>query len=124
MEQLLLHLVGDYVLQTDWMAVNKVKRWFPALVHALVYSGLFLLFRPSWSAFAAIAGTHFIIDRYRVARYVVFVKNRIGGSLKPWSECSVTGYHHSMPIWMATWLVIITDNTMHLVINYSALKWL
>ena len=25
MEQLILHLTGDYLLQSDWMALNKIK---------------------------------------------------------------------------------------------------
>ncbi len=32
-ESLLAHLVGDYLIQSDWMATEKVKRWWPAIVH-------------------------------------------------------------------------------------------
>ena len=37
-EQLLAHLVGDYVLQTDHMAVRKTKSFAVACWHAFVYS--------------------------------------------------------------------------------------
>ena len=37
-ELLLGHLVGDFFLQNDWMALNKHKRALPAIVHCLVYS--------------------------------------------------------------------------------------
>lgn len=43
MLQLLLgHLVGDYLLQTSWMAVNKSKKtlqgWMAAIVHSVIYT--------------------------------------------------------------------------------------
>lgn len=77
MEQLILHLVGDYVTQSDWMASQKTTRYLPAFVHATVYSLPFLLLRLSWIAFAIILGTHFLIDRFRLAKYVVWAKNFI-----------------------------------------------
>ena len=43
MEQLLCHLVADYWLQNDWMATNKKKKWFPAIVHGFIYTLPFLL---------------------------------------------------------------------------------
>jgi len=43
MEQLILHLTGDYLLQSDWMALNKIKSNRAAATHALVYSLPFLL---------------------------------------------------------------------------------
>lgn len=138
MEQLILHLFGDYILQTDWMATEKVKRNFAALVHAVVYSLPFLLLQPSLAAFMVILWTHFFIDRFRLARYVVFAKNWITG----WehvdtgyhdgywrnkfdkSALETGGYHNSMPPFMWVWLLIITDNTLHLACNYLALRYL
>ena len=35
MSWLLAHLVGDYVVQSDWMALNKTARWSPAIAHAV-----------------------------------------------------------------------------------------
>src|SRR5688572_29253380 len=75
MIQLLLHLLGDYVLQSHWMAQNKGKCSYAAAAHAITYSLPFLLLRPSWLAFAVILITHFLIDRYRLARSVVWFKN-------------------------------------------------
>lgn len=49
MIQLILHLVGDYITQTDWMAKNKTKNSFAAGSHALIYSLPFLLLKPSWT---------------------------------------------------------------------------
>ncbi|WP_205679869.1 DUF3307 domain-containing protein [Paenarthrobacter ureafaciens] len=30
---LLAHLIGDYLIQSDWMASEKTKRWWPAIAH-------------------------------------------------------------------------------------------
>jgi hypothetical protein len=123
MEQLLLHLIGDYLTQTNWMATEKTKAQAPAMAHAIVYSLPFLLLGPSITAFCVIWWTHFFIDHYRLARYVVFAKNWITQPLR-WADCSATGYHKDTPPWLAFWLLIIADNTLHLCINYAALRWL
>ncbi len=151
MIQLLLHLIGDYLTQSHWMAENKTKRSWPALVHAVIYSLPFLILKPSLAAFAVILGTHFLIDRFRLARFVVWAKNC---ALNPnsfkhgwptglmicgfadeherdshhaslqWSNCSPTGYPSEVPAWLSVWLLIAADNVLHLAINYSALRWL
>lgn len=137
-DQLVAHAVGDYILQSDWMATEKTKKNIAGLVHVLTYTlpFLFLTFNPI--ALALIAGTHFIIDRWRLARYVCWIKNWVaipewseegyGGSFplwnkvnKPWKECVATGYTPDKPPWLAVWLLIITDNTMHVLCNGLAL---
>ena len=153
-DQLVLHALGDYVIQSDWMANNKTKKSVACLAHAVSYTLPFLFVTTSWKALAIIAGTHFIIDRWRLARYICWLKNffqprfawarpcecdpeeKCGpacGSPRaliswvrnyPWSECSTTGYHTSTPIWMTTWLLIIADNVLHVICNGLALSYL
>lgn len=74
-DQIIIHAIGDYILQSDWMASEKTKRWWPALCHAFVYSLGFLVLGVTWRAWLVIFGTHYSIDRYRLARYVVWGKN-------------------------------------------------
>lgn len=144
MEQLLLHLLGDYVTQSDWMAQNKTSKYLPAVVHATVYTLPFILLTRSPAALFVMWLTHFLIDRFRLARYVCFVKNLIFAPISEhserhvnsvgdvhyipkkyfWSECKATGYHPDTPIWLATGLMIIADNFMHLTINYLCLRYL
>lgn len=128
MIQLILHLIGDYVTQSDWMAVNKRTSSKAAFVHAFVYSVPFAVLlwftSKSGAALAVILGTHFLIDRFGLARYVVFAKNFMGAPWPVWSNCSVTGYPSERPAWLAVWLLIAADNTIHLAINYVALRWL
>ncbi|MBP9757931.1 MAG: DUF3307 domain-containing protein [Candidatus Pacebacteria bacterium] len=127
MLQLIAHLIGDYMLQSGWMANNKTKRHVPALVHALVYFlPFYVIFRPSLAAAVVMIGTHFVIDRYRLARYVAFSKEFIAppSNWPKWRDCSETGFHKDTPAFLAVWLMIIIDNAMHLVINALALAYL
>jgi len=127
MPQLICHLLGDYVVQNHWMATNKVRAWWPAIVHAAVYSLVFLLWlQPSWQAMAVIFGTHAVIDRYRLAGYWV---RFYGIGCESWfqrydrEKCRGKAPEPAPPF-LAVWLLIIVDNTFHLAINYAALRYL
>ena len=141
MLQLLLHLTGDYLLQSDQMSAHKRSSSAWAGFHAVIYALPFLLLQPSWSAWSMICGTHFLIDRFGLARYVVWAKNLVLG-LWPmwllnrgaveeqsrrrlaWANCAATGYPADVEPWLASMLLIVVDNTLHLLINYSSLTWL
>jgi hypothetical protein len=136
MLQLILHLFGDYVTQSDWMAQNKTKESYPALIHSLIYGVPFAMlafYAPHPDlAMCIIIGSHFFIDRYGLARYLVFAKNyflsprqswKVLGIQKAWIVCRKTGYPMEEPGWLFVWLLIVVDNTLHLAINYVALKW-
>ena len=41
----------------------------------------------------------------------------------PLADCP-TGYAADKPPWLTVWLLIIADNTMHVLINGAALEWL
>ena len=121
--QLLAHAVGDYILQSDWMANKKTKSDAAAAAHVATYCLPFLLFRPSAKALAVIAGTHFLIDRYRLARHVTWAKNWIAPPGQD-HEHTPTGYPADRPAWLTTWLLFIADNILHVAINGAALRWL
>jgi hypothetical protein len=123
----LAHLVGDYLIQSHWMACEKTKRWWPAVVHGVTYTLPFLLVTRSPWALLVIGGTHIVIDRFRLARHVVWVKNLAapaGKFRRPWSECSATGYPADTPPGLAFALMIVADNTIHLLLNVAAVVWL
>jgi hypothetical protein len=105
------------------MATEKTKRTVAAVTHVATYGLPFLLFKPSLAAYAAIVVSHFVIDRWRLARYVVWAKNWMGPN-KPWSECVLTGYPGERPAFMAVWLLIIADNILHVICNGLALAFL
>lgn len=123
-DQLFCHAIGDYVLQSDWMATEKTKRSVAALCHVLTYMLPFLFLRPSLAALAFIVSTHFVIDRWRLARYVCWLKNRPWPGALPWKDCTLTGYPPDRPPWLAFWLLIIADNLMHVACNALALSYL
>lgn len=122
---LILHLIGDYVLQTDRMAKEKVNKSTMAILHAFIYSIPFYIFIDlSVIAFLTIFITHAIIDRYRLARFVIYFKNKVHDRSLKWVDCNETGFHKDRPVWLTVWLLIITDNTLHLTINYLAVIYL
>ena len=74
-DQIVAHLVGDYLLQSDWMANEKTKKSLAALAHAVSYTVPFLCLTLKWQALVFVCVTHFVIDRWRLARYVCWLKN-------------------------------------------------
>ncbi len=141
---LVAHLVGDYLLQSDWMASEKTKKSTACLAHVATYILPFVFVTQSLMALALIGGTHFVIDRFRLARFVCWAKNFLSpNSMKmvavkepiermvampewwhPWADCSATGYHKDRPLFLSLWLMIIADNTMHLICNGLAITLL
>lgn len=120
-DALVAHGVGDYLAQSHWMAQEKTKAHAPAVLHALTYTVPFLVLTRSPWRLTAIAGSHFLVDRYRLARYVVWAKNQMapidyrpgkGDMAGAW-----TGYPADTPPWLAIWLVIIADNIIHIILN-------
>lgn len=62
------HLVGDYVLQSDFIAKTKGYNWYHLFVHCALYClPFYLVFGLNWQL-AFIFVTHIIIDPLK-ARY-------------------------------------------------------
>lgn len=131
-DQLVAHAVGDYILQSDWMADNKTKSHVAAAIHAITYTLPFLFITWSPAALAVICGTHFVIDRWRLARFIVWFKNvpvvwlpGTDGKYYAWAwkPITATGYGESKPPFLAIWLLIIADNILHVVCNAVALHY-
>jgi len=147
MEQLLVHLFGDYIAQNDYLALNKSKNSWICLIHVLIYTACFLILTLSWKALFVIGITHFILDRWHfIIRRLIWFKNHLGPGLKyvPYTKCQGTGYYDNLLNeitdkfftaeeingytprlnYITLWLYIITDNFFHLTINFFALKYL
>lgn len=118
MIQLLFHAWGDYITQNDWMATNKInnnlKGWLAAFIHVTIYSLPFLLIG-SYTAVFVIWITHFFIDKFRLAKYLIQLKN--------WTFTK-TGFPEGTPAFLTVWILIIVDNILHITINYLSLKYL
>lgn len=59
---ILCHLVGDYVLQVDFIAKTKGNNWYHLLVHCFLYVlPFYICFGFDWKLMVLLA-THIIID--------------------------------------------------------------
>jgi hypothetical protein len=114
MEQLLCHLVGDYVFQTNWMAHNKSKKTAVATLHAFLYVLPFRLITPSPLALFIIFSTHLLIDRFNLALHFMRLRN--------WCRTD-NGFPPETPAYLSNLITIIIDNSFHLIINYFAIKY-
>lgn len=144
MLQLILHGIGDYFIQTDTWALNKKNKglfgFVCCLKHCLTYSLPFLLIG-SWQAVAVIFITHFAIDRTHWLEYALAWKNGVykiklrtfevidgvEKTITPYSkklDISNFGFGLRRPQFITIWLYIITDNLLHIICNYIALKYL
>ncbi|HLF91585.1 MAG TPA: DUF3307 domain-containing protein [Anaerolineales bacterium] len=63
MNPFIAHLVGDFLLQNEWMAMNKRKSSFVCLMHVLVYMLPLFLTHLNWWQLLLIGATHFLQDR-------------------------------------------------------------
>ncbi len=123
-DQIVAHFVGDFILQSDWMAREKFGNSFACLVHVIAYTLPFLLITLSPEALLVIAGTHFLIDRWRLPRFLIWLKNLPFPGRRPFSECARTGFPPDTPDDLARLLYIIIDGTCHVLINGAAIYYL
>ena len=134
MEQLLCHCFADYWLQNNWMALNKKKHFWIALVHAFIYTIPFLLLTRSWLALSVICLTHAVIDhtdivcRLNQIKNWDFEKHKIQVEiLSPFNLVRYSDFfdgYTDRPLFIRVWLIIIQDNILHLIINYLSIKYL
>lgn len=96
------HLVGDFLIQNDWMAQNKKKSWWPCTAHVLTYMIPFLFCGMAWWQLGLIAVQHYAIDRTHFVEWFMRVKGSNGfstGPCYPWSQIIVDNTLHIL--WMA-----------------------
>lgn len=100
-----LHFIGDWLLQTSWMAMNKSRSWIALGTHVLVYSLTFLL--PLGVTFAVVTGLlHFLVDA---------ITSRITSAF--WSKHNYRFFfltigvdqliHLYALVWVAVWLNLV-----------------
>jgi hypothetical protein len=141
-ELLLGHLAGDYLLQNEWMALNKSKNtrkgWLAAFVHCVLYTLAVCLFmqnlQPIWIGVVFL--THFPIDKFMLAeKYLHFIK---GKGLKDYvkkdnpppigrfvtkvdmdARASLNRYD-ALEGGFTALVYSVTDNAMHLILMWGA----
>lgn len=123
------HLVGDYLLQNDWMALNKKQSTLHCAVHCAIWTWFVILFaceptesfwsfgsdamvNPgwfSWRVAAVLFVTHFIQDRTNIIRWwmsLIGQEKFATGPCAPWSIIVVDNVWHIVTIW-AVWRCLI-----------------
>lgn len=130
---LALHFIGDFMLQSDWMALNKSKNWTALAAHVSAYTATF------WPLFIVALGfnrenvvlflvvtwlTHFLTDAWtsRITSWLWFMKpvnafwNAGGKRYEMWVP--IGGSRH----WF--FVVIGLDQLIHYVTLALTWKWL
>lgn len=130
---LMAHMIGDYFIQNDWMALTKTKPgipgWRAAMIHGATYTIPFipvvLVLHSVWPVYAlmVIGLTHVVLDHYYLAKHVIWFRNQFAPkAFRP--PHTPTGFGVDRPDWIAVWLMIIVDNCIHMIINTASVVWL
>lgn len=111
---ILAHLIGDYLLQNDWMATRKRSSSLACLLHVFFYTSSFVLVIESmtgwpWWAYVLIAVGHYPFDRYGLARKYMAWNDQgsFADNLGPWSVIIVDNTFHLLWAWYV-WLAVGT----------------
>jgi hypothetical protein len=137
MELLLGHLVGDYLLQNKWMAMNKSASHLKCAVHCFFYTcAVCLICRVnSWFWPIIVFASHYFIDRYALAdKWLDAISGR---SLRDYMDHGTEGIpwtpkEHQNKFWnyhvlrggFTSLVYCAADNTMHLLIMWYGMKLL
>lgn len=113
------HLVGDYLLQNDWMANNKKKRVLPLTVHVTLWAFAVLSFSGWWAlehpkfllVVVLLCLTHSIQDGTQIIMWWMRLKWKdqtkfTEPPMSPWSIIVVDNVWHIVTIW-AIWKFIV-----------------
>lgn len=108
------HLVGDYLLQNDWMAMNKKTSSFHCSVHCATWTVCVLLALfianepwPAWTALPLFL-SHYAQDRTRIINWYMDTmgqKSFAQPPMGPWSVIVVDNVFHILAIWLL-WIVV------------------
>ena len=129
-ELLLGHLAGDYLLQNEWMALNKAKNnrigWLAATIHCILYTFAVCLFMWNFDIIwiVVIFLSHFPIDKFGLAeKYMHYIK---GKGMKDYvvkhSKMKIPNGYDMLEGGFTSFVYSVTDNTMHLILMWGAYK--
>lgn len=111
------HLLGDFVAQPKWMAIQKGQAgWRGAwicTIHVLIYTLCVALLTDVWNLWAlmAIAVPHWVIDRISLAK----IHLKILGGRTPWNLDEDDPFDPAFTAIMYT----VVDATIHLLFLYG-----
>lgn len=118
------HFVGDYLLQNDWMALNKKERSWPCFVHCVIYTLCICLFvlpqceltMAWWPFVMLIFLSHIVLDGTGLIEWWLHL---IGGRSFQRLKGPCTSLDARTTRLIYTCIVqTIADNTVHLCLMY------
>jgi hypothetical protein len=140
------HMVGDYLLQNNWMALSKGHSSWRCLLHCLVYTATVCAFMSQWhwQWVLLVLVSHFVIDRWSLAdHWLALIRGRslhefyenghrdipaawINGAKVVYQRpVTDTGENYRILRGGFTTLVYaMADNTMHLLVMYYGYVYL
>ena len=107
MHWIFAHLVGDYLLQNDKMALNKKKSDLWCSIHVVCYMVPFVLCGLAWWQFLLIAAQHYLVDRTQFVAWFMKAKGQeqfATGLCFPWSQIVMDNILHVLWIAFVVWV--------------------
>ena len=108
------HLLGDWLLQTEWQATNKHDNLLALLSHIVVYHAIILLVL-LWQAGPArpllfgvvlfLAVTHALMDRFTVRPLMKFMRITEKREPERWLTVAVDQAFHLLLIGASVWVL-------------------
>lgn len=98
MNWVLAHLVGDFILQNDWMSRNKKTNNIACTVHVITYLLPFLFTSISAWKLVLIGIEHFIQDRTTIVEKFLLAVGKKDFTVPP----------------LAPWSMIVVDTIFHI----------
>lgn len=128
------HMIGDYLFQNKWMAMNKSASSFKCFIHCLIYTISVsvttypILHGWLWSGIVFIS--HYPIDRWSLADKWLDLIN--GRSLRDFMDNGKKDIplaldfdnYHILRGGFTAFVYAVTDNTIHIVLLWYAAKFL
>jgi hypothetical protein len=133
-ELFLGHLLGDYLLQTEEMALNKSKNtklgWYYAILHCVIYTASVCVIMQNFDLIWIIVVflSHFPIDKFSLGEYYMhYIKgygmkqyiDDVNNSAK-WAYLNNTPGNQMLKGGFTAYVYAMTDNTIHLLLMWGA----
>ena len=119
MDDLVGHLIGDDLLQVDWMAMNKkantLKGWAACLAHCIVYTLAVCACTGRWKPhlIGLVFLSHFPIDK----TYVVAYYMKATGAFRRVIVDPQVDMNHKV------WAYLLVDNTVHITLLWLIARY-
>ena len=132
---LLGHVVGDYLLQTNQMALNKKESTLWAALHSFIWTCCIILaMAPEWNAFSntqcwivgsAIFLSHFVLDRFAVVDWWFrYIGSRSYRACIDYCNSDQDTIKKQFMVAYTALVQTVADNGLHLLFLYIIVKYL